>query len=314
MQAVHAARRFPVILALLAEGRVHLTAVRLLAPHLRDENHLALIGGAIHKSKRDIVAFLAGWFPKADVTTFIRKVADTAVRGMPSPAAMPEGNRVSAAAAPDATGPEDPRGRPPATGEEATDRPVLAPAVSVVQPSRAPAVPSEPARAPRVQPPCSTVTPLSADRYHVRFTASAASIGKLRRAQELLSHAVPTGDVGAIFDRALDALLEKAERQRHSAAARPGHGRPAAAGSRSIPASVEREVWDRDAGQCAFVGAGGHRCEERMFLEFHHVTPWAVGGLPTRENIALRCRAHNAYEAAVYFGPITRARTLDQQT
>ncbi len=45
MHAVHAARRFPVILGLLAEGLLHLTAVRLLAPHLRDEDHLALLGG-----------------------------------------------------------------------------------------------------------------------------------------------------------------------------------------------------------------------------------------------------------------------------
>ena len=67
MEAVHAARRFPVILALLAEGRLHLTAVRLLAPHLRDEDHLALLGGAIHKSRREIVALLARWFPSADV-------------------------------------------------------------------------------------------------------------------------------------------------------------------------------------------------------------------------------------------------------
>ena len=52
MRAVHAARRFPVILALLADGRLHLTAVRLLAPHLRNEDYLALLGGAIHRSRR----------------------------------------------------------------------------------------------------------------------------------------------------------------------------------------------------------------------------------------------------------------------
>src|SRR6187401_793294 len=54
MHAVHAARRFPVILPMLAAGLLHLTAVRLLAPHLKNEDHLALLGGAIHKSKRAI--------------------------------------------------------------------------------------------------------------------------------------------------------------------------------------------------------------------------------------------------------------------
>src|SRR4051812_13305503 len=74
MQAVHAARRFPVILPMLADGLLHLTAVRLLAPHLKDEDHLALLGGAIHKSKREIVEVLAGWFPSPDVASTIRKV------------------------------------------------------------------------------------------------------------------------------------------------------------------------------------------------------------------------------------------------
>lgn len=74
MHAVHAARRFPVILGLLAEGRLHLTAVRLLAPHLKGEDHLALLGAAIHKSKREIVALLARWFPSPDVASSIRKL------------------------------------------------------------------------------------------------------------------------------------------------------------------------------------------------------------------------------------------------
>src|SRR4051812_26518084 len=48
MEAAGVARRFPVVLPMLAEGLVHLSAVSLLGPHLRDENHLALLGGAIH--------------------------------------------------------------------------------------------------------------------------------------------------------------------------------------------------------------------------------------------------------------------------
>jgi hypothetical protein len=78
MEVVHAARRFPVILPLLADGLLHLTAVRLLAPHLRDEDHLALLGGAIHKSRREIVALVARWFPSADVASSVRKLPATA--------------------------------------------------------------------------------------------------------------------------------------------------------------------------------------------------------------------------------------------
>ena len=56
----------------------------------------------------------------------------------------------------------------------------------------------------------------------------------------------------------------------------------------------------RDEGRCAFVGRSG-RCEERGFLELHHVVPFAEHGRATVDNIELRCRAHNAYEASLHF-------------
>jgi hypothetical protein len=63
----------------------------------------------------------------------------------------------------------------------------------------------------------------------------------------------------------------------------------------------------RDRGRCAFVSAGGRRCGERGFVEFHHaVVPYAAGGRATVENIELRCHAHNDYEADVFYGPCKR--------
>ena len=59
-------------------------------------------------------------------------------------------------------------------------------------------------------------------------------------------------------------------------------------------------MWRRDDGRCAFVGRSG-RCRETGFLEFHHVEPYAAGGSMTVENIQLRCRAHNQYEARLFF-------------
>jgi hypothetical protein len=42
------------------------------------------------------------------------------------------------------------------------------------------------------------------------------------------------------------------------------------------------------------------------FLEFHHVGAHAHGGPATVENISLRCRRHNQYEAELVFGPRNR--------
>jgi hypothetical protein len=127
------------------------------------------------------------------------------------------------------------------------------------------------------------------------------TLDRLRRAQDLLRHTIPDGDPAAVVDKALAVLITQLEKQKLAATDRPSRDRPAHPRSRHIPASVRRAVWKRDGGQCAFVGSGG-RCEERGFLEFHHIQPYAAGGKATVENVQLRCRAHNAYEADLFFG------------
>ena len=69
-----------------------------------------------------------------------------------------------------------------------------------------------------------------------------------------------------------------------------------------IPASIRREVWARDGGTCAFVSHDGRRCGSTYRLDFHHLRPFARGGPSTVENLSLRCRAHNLYEADLEFG------------
>ena len=137
-------------------------------------------------------------------------------------------------------------------------------------------------------------------------------------------------DVGQVLDRALDALIVELEKRKLGAGThlRPRLGpatpsgrrfhtppvgersvvtsmvarsRPATR-NRYVPARVRRAVWERDGGQCTFVGASGHRCESRRFLEFDHVDPVARGGRATVEGMRLRCRAHNQYEAERIFG------------
>ena len=151
--------------------------------------------------------------------------------------------------------------------------------------------------------------PLATDRYEIRFTANAATRDKLKVAQDLLRHAIPSGDVAAIFDRALSALIEAHSRRKMAIVRRPAKARavnagarPVVEGSRHVAAQGKRAVWIRDGGRCAFVGESGHRCRVRALLEYHHAFPFAVGGQATTANIQLRCRAHNGYEADLFFG------------
>jgi hypothetical protein len=54
IQAARAARRFPVLFVAVAEGRLHLTAVGLLAPHLTPENVDEFVAAATKRSKVEI--------------------------------------------------------------------------------------------------------------------------------------------------------------------------------------------------------------------------------------------------------------------
>jgi hypothetical protein len=262
IEAARAARRFPVVLDALTSGRISLTTIRLLAPHLTDDNHRELIAAAEHKSKRDVELLIATINPKPVAPTILRRVA---------PAALPQKAPANVSA-------------PQPVAQPATPAPVPRPNVTETAAPRS-----------------GDLSVLSADYYKLQVTISRSTHDKLRRAHDLLRHTNPTGDLAILLDRALTLLLTDLERRR--CAATPVPRAPATEGGtgRHIPATVKREVWRRDQGRCAFIGTRG-RCRETAFLEFHHVEPFAEGGLATVENIQLRCRAHNLYEASLFFG------------
>jgi 5-methylcytosine-specific restriction endonuclease McrA len=265
IEAARAARAWPMILELIADGSLHLTAITLLGRHLTAENHQALLAAARHKTKREIEAIVAALRPQPAMPPTVRKLP------APRKSSATRGTRdtLLAAALP----------VPVARLDQNVDR------------RCAPAPPTRP----------TTIAPLAPDRYKIQFTVSRATHDTLRRVQDLMRHRLPDGDVATIVDRALTLLLAELQKTKHACVARPRAPVRAARG-RHVPAAVKRVVWARDGGQCAFVGARG-RCSERGFLEYHHLVPYADGGATDAANLKLRCRAHNAYEAERWFGP-----------
>lgn len=295
--AARAARQFPMLLEMLADGSLTLTTVGLLAPHLTPANQDALLAAARHKSKRQVEQILAELHPLPGIPSTIRRLP------------LPVDSRSS---------PTSQVSPPPASTHDSLH------SVQSVEPSVAshpgPTVHADghrhavdggvesPSPLPLHAPPrAAVVTPLGLERYRVQFTATAEFCDKLRLAQDLLRHQIPDGDLAEILDRALAVLLEALARERFATSDRPRKrgadqsGR-SATGTRHISAEVKRAVWLRDGGRCAFVGHSGRRCNTRGFLEFHHIVPYAEGGEATVKNIELRCRAHNQYEAALHFG------------
>jgi len=272
IEVARTARRFPVILELLVDGSVHLTAVKLLAPHLSPDNHRDLLASVRGKSKIQIQEIVAGLAPKPDAPTSIRRTTST------PPPIVPRSGR-------------------PAMG--ALEVPVPDAPAPAAPPSEAPALPTA-ARA--------TVAPLSPDRYRLQVTIGGDTLEKLRCAQDMLGHAIPSGDEAAVLDRALTSLLIELAKKKFAQGAKPRVTRGATRGN--VSAAVRRAVWVRDRGRCAFISSGGHRCDERRFIEFHHLDPKALGGEASVDNIELRCRRHNDYEGRLWFGKRARSREL----
>jgi 5-methylcytosine-specific restriction endonuclease McrA len=263
LRAARAAQKFPVIFAMIADGRLHLSGAALLRDHLTPETADELLGAVAFKSRRQIEELLAARFPRPDVPSLVRALGQAC--GVESPAP----------------------GRVNCAGDQvaAPETPALLPAPG------------------RVEGPYPRVAPLAPERYAVQFTMDQAMRDDLTRAQELLGFRTPTADVAELLRLALREYVVKLEKQKFAATERPCKAdAPRFPTGRGYVAAVKRAVRARDGGRCTHVAANGRRCKARHGLEFDHIQPVAHGGLFTFENLRLRCRAHNQLEAERVFG------------
>src|SRR3972149_2713623 len=81
--AARASRKQPMLLEMLSDGRLHLTAIGMLAPHLTEANRETLLARACHKSKRQIEELLVELSPKPDVPAGIRKLPAVSAKTKP---------------------------------------------------------------------------------------------------------------------------------------------------------------------------------------------------------------------------------------
>ncbi len=282
--AARAAREHPMLLEMLADGRLHLSAIAKLVPHLTSANRDALLQRATHRSKRGIEELVAELAPRPNAPAVMRK--------LPTP---------RAGTSPIPSGPVGPRG--------------VASALELRPDGVAPAPERHPHGVPGPDSPAfarrATVEPLAPARYKVQFTASAELHDKLERLQALMRSSVPDGDLTKLIEQAVTEKLERLEARRFAQVRAPRKtlsGSDMTPKARRIPAAVRRAVYERDGGRCRYVDEQGRRCIAREGLEFHHRRPFGHGGDHSLENIALACRTHNGYLAEVDYGRAAMAR------
>jgi hypothetical protein len=297
--AARVARRFPEVVDRLVAGSLSPTTVRLIARHIKDESGRALIDAATGKTKRQVEDLLARLYPEADVPASIRPLG-------PRPAVPLESPSAVSAPPPPSLFTQEPSADPAVTGSA----PAWAAASVVPDAQREGAVVAATETARELAPP---------DRFAVRFTARADTIEKLKMVQDLLSHAVPDGDIGEVVDRALSALAEELLKKKFAVTVSPrnrssassltaGTASASSSASPDPPAAVKRAVWFQDRGRCAWVSKDGRRCGSRKFLQIDHVDGRFVGSAPTPDKFRLLCGAHNRLSAERLYGTPVGAR------
>jgi hypothetical protein len=166
----------------------------------------------------------------------------------------------------------------------------------------------------------------AAQRYQVQFTATQEYVDLVERAQALLGRSAHQA-LAELHMQAMRALVAQLEKRKYAVIDTGVRGRErgdvvgdagdvAGEGERGgvqdrvprrrgryIPAALRREVFLRDGQRCTFVDdETGERCRQTRRLEFHHLDPFARGGVHSASNLTLRCHAHNRLAAEQDFG------------
>jgi hypothetical protein len=243
--AAKTGKRFPLVLERLAEGGLHLTAIKLLAPLLTEVNHVALLDRARGMSKRQLEVLVAELAPQPDFPERVRKLpeshAASAVAAQRSaslqghraaPSQGSGGDGLHAAADGGATTHVAAKGamavHVAADGGFDVPGPRACDSSGAPHAGGSPAAPSHASSAAAaarfvLQPPPgrSSISPLSPGRFKLELTLGQEAYDQLEQLRELLRHQNPSGEITRIVERALSELLERTLKQRFAQTASP---------------------------------------------------------------------------------------------
>ncbi|HYM79853.1 MAG TPA: hypothetical protein VEY91_00410 [Candidatus Limnocylindria bacterium] len=89
IRAARTARQFPAIFDAVADGRLHLSAVVMLTPHLTAENADELMTAAAHKTKSELEQLLAQRFSQPELAAQVQAISNPPSPALPIPQLAP---------------------------------------------------------------------------------------------------------------------------------------------------------------------------------------------------------------------------------
>jgi hypothetical protein len=141
--------------------------------------------------------------------------------------------------------------------------------------------------------------PVSANDWFMHAKLSDRVMAKFRRARELASHSIPSGEWEDVLEAAFDCFIAEQEKRRAAKTNKPRKKAKPSTDPHYISAEVRGIIWDRDGGACTWRAPDGHLCGSKWQVEFDHIDPH---GPSTPENLRLLCRNHNRLHAERCFG------------
>ena len=208
-----AGRRFPELLAAMGAGALHLTGAAMIAPKMNGDNAAELLDAAKQKSKRELETVLANMFPAACVPrrAVIRAVS---VLGASPTGTSPTGAHLGTSTQPPLSRARDGEAKDGAQRPRATLQTEL-----LIMPARGstkgPLAEERAVSADQADQPGRVTATVAAEAYRLHVNLDSAGYALLREAQELLSHKLPSGDVGKVIELALGSLVDQLQRRKH---------------------------------------------------------------------------------------------------
>lgn len=273
--------KFPVALDYLEKGRLHLTALSMLAPHLRDDNFETLLKSAVGKTQDELRQMLAINFviPEKKDSMKLVKVK-TALEAGPNlldsvACVLPASDTLLAS--------------------------------DVSQATKAlPSIACAAREVPEPQTKTPTFKTEVRERASISFQCSKELFENIKRCQELLRHKHPNGRLEDVVSDLVEQFLDKKDPKRKEDVKKKTTVKTEKEikpekHSRYIPAEVKRRALRNANYQCTFESQGV-RCKATAFLEFDHKVPFSRNGKNTADNIHVLCSAHNKFKARLQFG------------
>jgi len=285
IQIANVSRRFPQVLAALAENRISLSVAALLAPHLQEDNVDTLLSDCAGMTKRKAEEYLVALKPKPVFQPSIRKQPTPPQRQAATP---PQED-------------EQEQGSLPPVASSRMDIPRRS--SNLVQPAR----------------PEEYNFRFTANR---EFKDKLERLAEVLGVENVRTHMAEL--LEQALDLALDKKDPKKKLERRQAREskqnasvekpRPDEISPSVpAKSRYIPSEVRERVLARAGHRCEFVSEDGTRCTSRTGLEIEHTRPFALFRDNDERWLAALCAAHNGFMAEHVYGAAFIRRKIDER-